>query len=169
MARIVWCRAHNRLDKGEIMARFTVEQAADVAAIQQVINEWGDELDQKSGTTITERDILTQDCRYNVGGEWREGLAATAAYYKQREATLLEQGGLPVMRHTISNFRVEFSGETEADVNFLLLFFMASGTPPITGYCDPIALAEVHMTCRREDDGHWRISMFDSGQTFRRG
>ena len=27
------------------MAKFTAEQAADVAAIQQVINEWGDELD----------------------------------------------------------------------------------------------------------------------------
>jgi len=66
------------------MAKFSVEQAADVAAIQQVINEWGDELDTNSGLRMTDADVLTQDCRYFVGGEWREGLGATAQFYNDR-------------------------------------------------------------------------------------
>ncbi len=46
------------------------------------------------------------------------------------------------------------------------LFFAAVGTPPFNT-CDPAALADVRMECRRVADGHWRIS--DSGQIFRRG
>lgn len=45
------------------MAKFSIEQAAAVAAIQQVINEWGHELDENNGLKITEVDILTEDCR----------------------------------------------------------------------------------------------------------
>jgi len=147
------------------MARFTTEQAADVAAIQQVINEWGDELDTNSGLKMSDADVLTQDCRYFVGGEWREGLGATAQFYKDRMARLEAAGGAPVMRHIHSNFRVRFTGADVAEVGFLLLFFARVGTPPFDT-CDPAAQAEVQMQCRREADGHWRIAMFNSGQTF---
>lgn len=147
------------------MAKFTSEQAADVAAIQQVINEWGDELDTNSGLKITEADVLTQDCRYFVGGEWREGLGATAQFYKDRWDRLTAAGGAPVMRHIHSNFRVKFTGADQAEAGFLLLFFARVGTPPFDT-CDPAAQAEVQMECRREADGHWRIAMFNSGQTF---
>ena len=147
------------------MAKFSAEQAADVAAIQQVINEWGDELDSNSGLKMTDADVLTQDCRYFVGGEWREGLGATAQFYKDRWDRLVAAGGAPVMRHIHSNFRVRFTGADEAEVGFLLLFFARVGTPPFDT-CDPAAQAEVQMQCRREADGHWRIAMFNSGQTF---
>ena len=43
------------------MAKFTNEQAADAAAIQQVINEWGDELDTNSGLKMSGAGVLTQD------------------------------------------------------------------------------------------------------------
>lgn len=151
------------------MAGFTVDQAAAIAAIQQVINEWGDELDQNDGLTMIEADVLTEDCRYNVGGAWREGRAETADFYKERKARLEAQNALPVMRHIISNFRVSFANDSNAHVGFLLVFFAAVGTPPFTNYCDPLAVADVRMECRREADGQWRISMFDSGQIFRRG
>ena len=147
------------------MAKFSVEQAADVAAIQQVINEWGDELDTNSGLRMTDADVLTQDCRYFVGGEWREGLGATAQFYKDRWDRLEAAGGAPVMRHIHSNYRVRFTSTDEAEVGFLLLFFARVGTPPFDT-CDPAAQAEVQMVCRREADGHWRIAMFNSGQTF---
>lgn len=149
------------------MAKFTAQQAADALAIQQVINEWGDELDQNSGLNILAADVLTEDCRYNVGGEWREGRAGAVQFYQDRAARLNAAGGMPVMRHIHSNYRVTFTGEDTAEAHFLLLFFFAMGTPPFDT-CDPAALAEVRMECRREADGHWRISLFDSAQTFRR-
>ena len=150
------------------MASFTLEQTAAVAAIQQVINEWGNELDRNDGLTMVETDCLTQDCRYFVGGEWREGVGATAAFYKERKERLEGQGGAPVMRHIISNYRVDFTSETHAKVEYLLLFFAKVGTPPFTDYCDPLAVADVRMECRLDSDGQWRISLFDSGQIFRR-
>lgn len=150
------------------MANFSAEQAAAVAAIQQVINEWGDELDKNDGLKMIAADVLAADCRYNVGGAWREGAAAAAQFYAERKPRLEAAGGAPVMRHIMSNYRVKFTADDSAEAGFLLLFFAAVGTPPFDT-CDPAAVADVRMELRREGDGHWRISMFDSGQTFRRG
>lgn len=150
------------------MAKFDAEQTAAIAAIQQVINEWGDELDKNDGLKMLEADVLAEDCRYFVGGEWREGRAAVARFYKERKERLEAAGGAPVMRHIMSNYRVTFTARDKAEVGFLLLFFARVGTPPFDT-CDPSAVADVRMECRCEADGHWRISRFDSGQTFRRG
>lgn len=151
------------------MAKFTAVEAASVLAIQQVINEWGDELDQNDGLNLIAADVLTQDCRYFVGGEWREGRDAAAQFYVERKARLVAAGGAPVMRHINSNYRVLFAAGDHAKVGFLLLFFAHVGDPPFVGYCDPLAVADVRMECRLEADGHWRISRFDSGQIFQRG
>ncbi len=151
------------------MANFTAAQATAIAAIQQVINEWGDQLDVDDGTTIRDAGILTADCRYNVAGAWRESLDEVATFYAERKQRLAAAGGVPVMRHIISNFRVSFTSETHAKIGYLLVFFAATGTPPFTAYCDPLAVADVKMECRLEEDGHWRISLFDSSQIFRRG
>jgi hypothetical protein len=151
------------------MAKLSIEQAAAVVAIQQVVNEWGDELDTNDGLRIVEADILTDDCRYNVGGTWRAGRSQVGQFYAERTERLKAQGGVPVMRHIISNFRVDFGAQDSANVAFLLVFFAATGTPPFTDYCDPLAVADVKMECRRDSEGEWRISKFDSGQIFRRG
>lgn len=151
------------------MAKFSTDEAAAVLAIQQVINEWGDELDQNSGLKMSTANVLTQDVRYFVGGEWRQGLAATQAFYNQRWDTLIKGDGAPVMRHIHSNYRVSFLTEDHAKVNFLLVFFAKVGEPPFVGYSDPLAVADVRMECRRDADGDWKISLFDSGQIFRKG
>jgi hypothetical protein len=151
------------------MAKFTLEQAAAIAAIQHVINEWGNELDRNDGLKMIEADVLTEDCRYNVGGAWRAGRTEAAQFYAERKPRLEAQGGAPVMRHIISNFRVSFETDEHAKVAFLLVFFAKVGTPPFADYCDPLAVADVRMECGRDADGDWRISYFDSGQIFRRG
>jgi hypothetical protein len=151
------------------VAKFTPEQAASVAAIKQVVYEWGDELDLNSGLKMTEADVLTQDVRYNVGGEWREGLEAAQGFYNARWDRLQAAGGAPVMRHLLTNLRIKFTGEDSAEVSYQLLFFAATGEPPFVGKADPLAVADVRMETRREADGHWRISLFDSGQIFQRG
>ncbi len=150
------------------MAKFSAEQAAAVAAVQQVINEWGDELDENSGRKIAQKSVLTEDVQYFVGGEWREGIAATQEFYNERWERL-KPTGAPVMRHIHSNYRVEFPAEDHAKVGFLLVFFAKVGEPPFVGYCDPLAVADVRMECRRDADGDWKISRFDSGQIFQRG
>jgi hypothetical protein len=149
------------------VAKFSAQQATDVLAIQQVINEWGDELDQNSGQQMTQSKVLTDDCRYFVGGEWREGLAAVQKFYDGRKVELGDNA--PVMRHIQSNYRVTFRADDHAEVAFLLLFFAKAGTPPFVGYCDPLAVADVQMECRRDAEGDWKISLFNSGQIFRRG
>ena len=151
------------------MAKFSSEQAAAVAAIGQVINEWGDELDRNDGLKMSSAQVLTQDCRYNVGGEWREGREATAKYYQDRMVRLKAADGAPVMRHLITNLKVSFDGESKARADFLLLFFAKTGEPPFVGYCDPLAVADVGMECRCDANGDWLISHFDSGQIFQRG
>ena len=151
------------------MAKFTPEQAASIAAIKQVIYEWGDELDLNSGLQMSRADVLTQDVRYNVGGEWRDGLEATQGFYNARWDRLQAAGGAPVMRHLLTNLRIAFDDDDHAKVTYQLLFFAATGEPPFVGKADPLAVADVRMETRREADGHWRISLFDSGQIFQRG
>jgi hypothetical protein len=151
------------------MARFTNAEAAAIAAIGQVVHEWGDELDANSGRGMTEAGVLTQDCRYFVGGEWREGLAQVQQFYDDRWDRLQAAGGAPVMRHIISNLRIGFEAEDRATVRYLLIFFAKAGEPPFIGYCDPLAVADVRMDCRRDAEGDWRIALFESGQIFQRG
>lgn len=151
------------------MAKFTPQQAADVLSIKQVIYEWGDELDINNGLRMRERDCLTKDVQYNVGGQWRDGLDAVMEFYNGRAAAMEASGGLLVMRHIITSLRVSFEDADNAKVGYLLVFFATKGEQPFTDYCDPLAVADVQMECRRDADGEWRISRFDSGQIFRRG
>src|SRR5579871_2325816 len=97
--------AKRKLERGS-MAKFTPEQAADVLAVKQVIYEWGDELDIHDGLEILDADVLAQDVRYFVGGEWREGPEGVASFYKERMAKLKAGPGAPVMRHIITSLRV---------------------------------------------------------------
>ncbi|KMS60265.1 hypothetical protein V474_00850 [Novosphingobium barchaimii LL02] len=151
------------------MAKFTPQQAVDVLAVKQVIYEWGDELDIHNGLSMRAADCLTQDVRYNVGGQWREGLEAVEAFYGGRAKAMRSGAGLMTMRHIITSLRISFDDVDHAKVGYLLVFFAALGDGPFDTYCDPLAVADVKMECRRDADGEWRISMFDSGQIFKRG
>lgn len=149
------------------MAKFTPEQAADVLAIKQAIYEWGDELDINNGLTMRERGCLSEDVRYFVGGEWREGLASVEEFYKGRAEAQMAGPGMMTMRHIITSLRVSFESPDHAKIGYLLVFFAALNN--FDKYCDPLAVADVKMECRRGADGEWRISLFDSGQIFKRG
>ncbi|MCT2399680.1 nuclear transport factor 2 family protein [Novosphingobium mangrovi (ex Huang et al. 2023)] len=149
------------------MAKFTPQQAADVLAIKQVIYEWGDELDINNGLSMRKADCLAEDVQYFVGGEWRDGLAAVEAFYKGRAEAMTAGPGLMTMRHIITSLRVSFDDADHAKVGYLLVFFAT--VTDLDKYCDPLAVADVKMECRRDNDGEWRISRFDSGQIFKRG
>lgn len=150
------------------MAKFDADQIGAVLAIKQAIYEWGDELDLHNGETITQRDCLTSDVEYFVGGEWRNGIGEVQAFYNGRIAAQREAGAVMVMRHFITNIKVSFDSDGHAKADFLLLFFAKPGEPPFM-QCDPLASADVWMECKRGEDGHWRISKFNSTQIFIRG
>lgn len=158
--------ATGRHEQEARLVRFTTEQIPAITAIQQLAAVWADELDRHNGLDISGGiGLLTDDCRYNVGGAWREGRAEAIAFYAGRRAGL-DPANLPVMRHVISNFRIAFTDETSARMTFLLLFFAnnAGGNA-----ADPLAVADCRMEFRRDADGDWLISLFDSHQSLRRG
>jgi SnoaL-like domain len=143
------------------MAKFDLEQAIAWVAIQQLVNDWGYELDVNNGLNIA--DLVTDACSYTVRGVARTSRMEVAAFYKTRIGEFPD--GPPVQRHAQTNLRVQFKTADEASITFTLIYFtmamVAAGADP----ADPTAVADVVMDVRRCDDGHWRISMFDSAQS----
>jgi hypothetical protein len=150
------------------MARFTMEEAQAIVCIQQLINDWANELDVHNGLQNM-GDILTNDCVYQVGGVDRQGRAEVLKFYQDRFARLsAEPGGVPFHRHTLSNLRTTFRSADSAAITFSLVYYSAAGMASGQDHADPALVADVRMDCRRDDDGHWRIAKFDSNPTFRR-
>jgi ketosteroid isomerase-like protein len=149
------------------VARFTAEQAHAVVEIQQLINDWGYELDVHNGQRIA--DLVTEDCTYAVRGGGREGRAAVVQFYADRLAQLAAtKEGVPEHRHALSNLRVSFHSISEASITFNLTYFSTMSMASGADHADPAAYADVRMVCRRDADEHWRIRKFDSNQVFRR-
>ncbi len=144
-----------------------MEQALAVAEVQQLINDWAHELDVNNGLHVSS--LVTEDCTYAVGGAPRHGRAAVEKFYQERLARLSARPeGVPTQRHTLSNLRVSFRSASEVSITFSLVYFTTAGMASGLNHADPAAVADVRMDCRRDDDGEWRIAMFDSNQTFRR-
>lgn len=149
------------------MAKFNMEQALTVAAVQQLISDWAHELDVHNGLHIS--NLVTEDCLYTVGGAPRQGRAAVERFYRERlERLSARPEGVPTQRHTLSNLRVSFRTPNEVSITFSLVYFTTAGMASGLNHADPAAVADVRMDCRRDDDGQWLIAMFDSNQTFRR-
>ena len=149
------------------MAKLSMEQALAVAEVQQLIHDWAHDLDVYNGLHVS--GLVTGDCIYTVGGAPRQGRVAVEKFYQDRLARLSAQpGGAPTQRHTLSNLRVNFRSDSEVSITFSLVYFTTAGMASGLNHADPAAVADVRMNCRRDDDGHWRIAMFDSNQTFRR-
>lgn len=149
------------------MANFNMEQSMAVSSVQQLINDWAFELDVNNGLSIA--GLVTDDCRYVVGGTPREGRAGVEKFYKERLERLSAQpSGVPIQRHTLSNLRVSFRSASDVAITFSLVYFTTAGMASGLNHADPAAIADVRMDCRRDTDGQWRIATFDSNQTFRR-
>ncbi len=143
------------------MAKFTTEEAVAWVAIQQLINDWGYELDVNNGLNIA--NLVTEDCNYTVRAVARSSREEVAAFYKSRITEFPDCP--PIQRHAQTNLRVQFKSAKEASITFTLVYFtmamVAAGASP----ADPTAIADVVMDVQCCDDGHWRISMFDSAQS----
>jgi uncharacterized protein (TIGR02246 family) len=149
------------------VAKFTAEQAIAYVTIQQLIHDWADELDITNGLKMA--DLVTESCHYTVRGEPRLSRDEVVKFYQGRlnelEAT---PAGVPDHRHILSNLRADFRNDDHAAIEFKLVYFTTAGVSTGLEHADPAAVADVRMEVRREADGHWRISRFDSNQLFRR-
>ncbi len=143
------------------MAKFTLEQAADWVAIQQLINQWGAELDVNNGLNIG--DLVTETCSYTVRGVERKNREEVKAFYKGRLEEFTEAP--PVQRHSQTNLVVDFKNADDASLAFTLVYFTTAIVQAGASEADPCAIADVKMNASRCADGHWRISMFDSVQS----
>ena len=149
------------------MVKLSGEEAVVVSEVQQLINEWAYELDVHNGLEISK--LVTEDCIYSVRGTSLQGRAAIEEFYQERLKALSAQPtGVPTQRHTLSNLRVGFRSANDVSITFTLVFFTTAGMASGVNHADPAAVADVRMDCRRGGDEEWRISKFDSNQSFRR-
>lgn len=148
------------------MPRFNQEDAISAMEVNQLILDWGYDLDINNATNIT--DFCTADCDYFLAGKVHHGHAPVKAFYAARNVRVSEQqrDGIRTQRHTISNIRFDFKDRDNVSTNFLLVNYSNEGKPPVLNLVGPTIVADCRMDCRRDDDGEWRIAMFDSTPTF---
>jgi hypothetical protein len=148
------------------MARFDGAQAASVLEIQQLINDWGYDLDMAGGMGVAE--LCTEDCTYLVGGTLYRGHEAVTGFYAARNERVRTQqrDGVRTQRHSISNFRTTFDDADRASVTFLLVNYSSEGKAPALNLVGPTIIADCRMEFARGTEGEWRIALFDSTPIF---
>jgi hypothetical protein len=148
------------------MPRYDQETAIAAAEVQQLILEWGHELDINAARNIT--DLCTQDCIYYLAGKPHTGHDAIKAFYAARNERVatLQKDGVRTQRHAISNLRVSFPEKDKAAIGFIIVNYSKEGKPPAFDLVGPTIVADCKMEARIDTDSEWRISMFDSAPVF---
>lgn len=148
------------------MARFDPQTAVFALEIQQLIAEWCHELDANGGADIAR--LCTEDCAYMLAGTPHTGHAAINALYAARNerVRLQQRDGVRTQRHTLSSFLTTFQGADAAKVAFTLVNYSKEGKAPALDLVGPTIIADCRMEFRRDADGEWRISLFDSAPAF---
>jgi hypothetical protein len=147
------------------MVWFSQEEAAATAMISKLIFSWADGIDRHEGLNLAP--FIAADCRYVVRGMPRSGPEGVVEFYRGRlEEFKQKSAAPPTQRHAISNLLIEFIAPGKASARFLLTYYASAQKAPVTDFQGPMAVADCHMYCSLEDDKHWRISSFESVQSF---
>ena len=142
------------------MRRFSNEMAIAAIELEQMVADYCHVLDCNEGENGTP--FFTEDCVVEVGAISYRGHAAMKKFYSDvaEHARSGEKDGVWTSRHGFINFRVSFSAETRATVNFLFVNFSGFGKPPLLASTTPTIISDARFECRREADGQWRICEF---------
>lgn len=148
------------------MPRFDKDTAIDALELNQLVSDWGYELDMNGGAAIAS--LCTEDCKYLIGGVAHQGREAVTKFYAARNERVRTQqkDGARTQRHTITNPRTSFPGKDKARMEFLLVNYSAEGKAPALNLVGPTIIADCRMEFERGADGEWRIALFDSTPTF---
>ncbi len=148
------------------MPRFTAETAIAALEIEQLVIDWGYDLDLNGGMNVAP--LCTDDCHYLVGGTLHQGHGPITAFYTDRNERVATQqkDGVRTQRHTITNMRIQFPAADHGSAQFMLVNYSGEGKAPILNLVGPTIVADCRMEFRRDADGEWRISLFDSTPMF---
>ncbi|SFR88797.1 nuclear transport factor 2 family protein [Sphingomonas jatrophae] len=144
------------------MRRFDPETAAIVVELQQMLFDFGHEIDANQGRNITA--FYAEDGVWELGDRHLAGDAAIRDFYTDHYARIAreQKDGQRQLLHAFVNVRVSVAEDRRhATLDFFNLNFSAEGARPIEAA--PIApnmIVECRMECRREPDGAWRITRF---------
>ncbi len=143
------------------------ERAAIVIELQQMLFDFGHEIDAHQGRDIT--DFYAEDGVWVLGTQTLTGHAALREFYtRYYERVAREQkDGQRQLLHAFTNVRVTVADDgASAAIDFFNLNFSAEGARPASGPIMPTMIVECRMECRREADGVWRIARFTGTPQF---
>ncbi len=144
------------------MRKFTAEQAVVGFELEQLVSGYWLEVDANDAANIT--DFFTEDCKYRGGTTLNfAGRAGVAKFYENVKAT---RDPARVVRHTVVNIHVDVHDNNNGTVNYMIVTYAKSGTPPIQGLTGPSQVTDVRLQCRREPDGIFRILDFFGNAIF---
>ena len=139
----------------------TVEQAADIAAIGDLLFDHWERIDRVTEELIHE--LYTADGEMRIGALERTGRDDLLAYATERRAS--EDETSRRTRHAMTNLRVRFDGRGTAEVRFLMTVYAGRGAMPYPS-TPPSTLADFAATCRRREDGEWLIASLRGSPVF---
>ena len=101
------------------MPRFTAETAIAALEIEQLVIDWGYDLDLNGGMNVAP--LCTDDCHYLVGGTLHQGHGPITAFYTARNERVATQqkDGVRTQRHTITNMRIQFPAADHGSAQLL--------------------------------------------------
>jgi uncharacterized protein (TIGR02246 family) len=145
------------------------------------------------GTSTTSHLISTGELEQFVIGYWRDvdfNKAANVANYYTEDCTLTSKGvteqafkghdGVKsyyamlfasrsadrIVRHTVTNIHITADDVDHAVVDHFIITYAKAGSKPVQGFTGPTAFVDVRLTCRRSNDGKWRIAKFEAELIF---
>jgi len=156
------------------MRTFTAETALDIIEIQQVVADWGYELDFNMSDNDG-RDVVnyfTEDCVVDMGQVTYKGHEAMKKFYTDRNVRVRTQqkDGIRTQRHGASQVRVVLKGKDRATATFLIINFSGDGPAPqidpAGSPTTPTIVSDVVFEMRKDKGQPWRIEKFTSRPIF---
>lgn len=149
------------------MRRFDTAQAAVVIELQQMLFDFGHEIDANLGRGIT--DYYAEDGVFALGETRYEGHEAIARFYAEHGERIRnhQKDGVRQVLHAFVNVRVSVHDESRATLDFFNINYAASGAAPVAGPIAPNMIVQCRMEVRRDATDHrWRILIFSSVPQF---
>lgn len=141
------------------MRKFDMEKAIIAIELEQLLNDFGAELDFNDGHNITR--FYAEDGIFVAGAVTHKGHAEIAKFYADRNERVRTQqkDGARTGRHTFLNVRVFPESADRARILYTTVHYSGEGKPPLplTG---PSIVSDCRVDCVRGADGDWRIAAF---------
>lgn len=141
-----------------------IEHAVSTLDLQHLVADYCHELDTTAGLEATR--LLTKDCCFDLGQMQLRGHEEIQRFYEDFAAKVQASAAVRTTRHVATNMRITVEDASRAQIDFVVLNFSGSGTPPLATGTVPTIVSDAHFECLREADGRWRIARFTGGPVF---